>query len=727
MSLTPYSYTGPSGVATILDGTASSHFTASIVNTPIQPPASINWTPTNSGKDPYPSGKTIRGTTIELLIKITKGAMSADLSTLAGVFDVHDTTLRNLVCKDGNGVQWLAQCTPSDSPKNNGLGVTVKLAIKSAYWIAVTAITETTWSITASGQTRDYTISQGNVDTLPVIRITPTSAKGVAGGGGTYRRFITLHNYTRKAAHAYPVDVTGGGLDTSALIQQTAVSNRINNGAGYSDSATTFAIDTSVGGGLATGGGMWYCQRTGEQGSYAAIAAGSMTGIVRGIGGTTAAALVDNDILVNSKMLANGDDLLIFVGNANGRLVEVPRWFGDSGTAVINSTATKVWISHNFAIRARGVLSAAINNSVTTFTLTSVEGNIPTTKGLALCGTEFMTAAVYKPSTGVVTGSLRGRFGSSAASHAAGVPVIFLPQAWMFYGDSTATAPVYSDTNKPTFNLATSTNSSWVYAVFSTEDQADASTWQPIAPGADAIAYTADQDLLNAAPVDPITDIGVSVINRRSTAAWQLAVPFGYTAAAFTAVDRYNLPANQAFYRDPLSGNSLAVTASSANNTWQSTSQTFTPGAVRFMLQLFLKNVRTANYTTRAAVSAGGCTVTLSTSTTNVNFGVPNVALGAEVTIPYALNATLTNTTTGDSIQLVFRMDTNQTLEIDTLNKTVTYLQDDDDVFPALRYFEARNEWLRFVQGVNTLQYTETGATGVNVVVVHQDRSNTPA
>jgi hypothetical protein len=728
MNLAPYNYTGPSGVATILDGTAGSHFVATIVNTSIQPSAIVNWTITNSGKDPYPSGKTLRGSTIELLIKTTGATLGADLSALSSVFDVHDTTLRTLICKDSDDSsrQWYAQCTPTDMPKNTGKGVTVKLAVKSAYWLTVNDTTESTWSVTASGQTHNYVVSLGNVEALPKIRITPTAAKGVIGGGGTYKRFITMYNYTRKAAHAYPIDVTDGGLNTQAIIQDATVSNQINHVGGYTSSDTTFVIDTSVGGGLAASGGMWYCQRTGEQGSYTAISAGSMTGIVRGIGGTTATALLDNDILVNSKMLANGDDLLIFVGNANGRLVEVPRWFGTAGTAQINSTATKIWISHTFAVRAQGTLAATINNSITTFTLNQPEGDVPTSGGLALCGTEIMTVDSFNTSTNVATGCLRGRFGTTAAGHTAGAKVVFLPQAWMFYGDASAPTPVYSDANKPTISLS-STNSSWVYTAFSTDDQTDVTKWQPIRNGADAVVYTKDQDPLNAAPIDPVTDIGVSLINKSSQAAWQLTLPFGYTSAAFTNVDRYNLPASQAYYRDAQSGDSLAVTRSTSNNTWQSTSQTFTPAATGFVLQLFLKNVRTTNYTTRAAVSAGGCTVTLDTTTTGTQRGVPNVSLGAEQIITYALNVTLTNNTTGESIQIVHPMETNETVEIDTMNKTVTYLKDNSDIFPALHYFQARNEWFRLVQGTNTISYTETGVTGVDVVFIHKGRSNTAA
>lgn len=726
MNLAPYSYTGPSGVATILDGTAGSHFTATITPTTIQPDASVNWTTTNSGKDPFPSGKQIKGSMIELLITCRGVTLGTDLSTLASVFDVHDTALRTFICKDADDSsrQWFVVCNCYAMPRNNGRNVTVRLAVKSSYWLTVNTITESTWSVTASGQTQAFTINLGNVDTLPVISLTPTSAKTGGGGGGAYRRPILIYNRTQSTAHSYPIDITNGGLDTSALIQNTAISNQINNGAGYNSAAVTFAIDTAVGGGLPVGGGMWYCQRTGEQGGYVAISAGSMTGITRGIGGSTAAALLDNDVLVNSKMMKNGDDVFIYVGDGNGALTVVPRWFGDSGTAVINSTATKIWISQNFAVRARGTLAANIVSGATTFVLNNAEGNIPALNGLCLIESELIAVGRYIPANASSSGNTRGVMGTSAASHSPGVSVIFLPQMWMVYGDQTAPAPVYSDANKPVFNLATSTNSSWVYANFQYAAQVDASRWNAAKSGADAVNYSLDQSNQG---VDPVSDIGVTVVRNGSYAYWEMICAFGYTQAAFTGVDRYNLPANQGYFRDTGGTNVLAITASTLANTWQSTSQTFTPADTRTGLRIYLQNTKVTAYATRAYVSAGGCTVTLSSATTSTQFGVPSVTMSAEQAITYAINATITNNATGESIQIVYTMAVNQTLEIDTLNKKITYLLDNSDAFSSLRPFPARNEWLRMIQGSNTFLFTETSVAGMSVVVKHQDRSNTPA
>ena len=57
----------------------------------------------------------------------------------------------------------------------------------------------------------------GNVPALPIIKITPLS-NGINSFGFTHQRFVTLINNSPNAFVDYPVDITGGGIDTAALI-----------------------------------------------------------------------------------------------------------------------------------------------------------------------------------------------------------------------------------------------------------------------------------------------------------------------------------------------------------------------------------------------------------------------------------------------------------------------------------------------------------------------------
>lgn len=727
MNLSVYSYNGVR-----LDGTG--HFKAIITkSTPLQPEATPQWTNTNSGKDPYPSGKQMRGLIIELQIQVTGSPLGTDLDTLTALFDTHDRTFRKLLCSntDDSNYQWYLMAWPVATPSNDGRVFIVRLAARSPIWLSQTTVTETVFFVAASGQTATFTPTKGNYWSLPIFQITPTAAKSGGSGGSQYGRFITTYNYTNRAASGYHIDITNGGLNTQALIQNTAKSNQINHVGGYTSAATTFAIDTSVGGGLSVGGGMCYCQRTGEQIGYAAIGSGNMTGITRGIGGTTAAALLDNDILVESKMLANGNDVRIFSGSGNGKLVEIPRWPGVS-TAAFNTTGTKIWISLSYAIRAQGTLVAGINNTDTTFTITGASGRILAADGLALIDSELVAFDTYTASSYTANDLVRGAYGTTAAAHSAGAVVRFVNATYMYYGDQTASAPVYSNAQKPSIDLDASTNDQWVFTTFRTTGQFGVSAWSPVKQGVDAVTYTNDKDLLNSSPVSPVTDIGVSLVNKLSSALWQTTLPFGYASAVMANIDRRNLPANQAYFRDSASGASVAIAANTTSNTWQLVaSQTFTPPSPCYNLQLYLQNTKTINYATRAAVNVGGATINLSTLTSSTSLGRPYVALGAEQAITYSLNGTLTNTavvngaTIRNSITIVGDTAIGQTIEIDTLIKKITYLTSKRDAFSSLQPYAPRDDWLPFYPGVvNTLTYTEIGCTGVNVLVKHQDRNN---
>lgn len=77
---------------------------------------------------------------------------------------------------------------------------------------------------------------------------------------------------------------------------------QINNGGGYNNSATSIAWDTAVGAALPAAGRAVFQQDTTpnprEEFDYTALGT-PMTGVVRGVGGTAAAAHADNALILN--------------------------------------------------------------------------------------------------------------------------------------------------------------------------------------------------------------------------------------------------------------------------------------------------------------------------------------------------------------------------------------------------------------------------------------------
>ena len=114
-------------------------------------------------------------------------------------------------------------------------------------------------------------------------------------------------------------------------------------------------------------------------------------------------------------------------------------------------------------------------------------------------------------------------------------------------------------------------------------------------------------------------------------------------------------------------------------------------------------------------VEAGDVTVTLNSAET------PTVTVYAEQAT-YTISATLTNVTTGEDITIAFELELNQTLEIDTSAKTVTYLKDNSSQFQAVTPLPVRDQWLKLQPGANTIKLDDTGAVAMTLTTTWRER-----
>ena len=103
----------------------------------------------------------------------------------------------------------------------------------------------------------------------------------------------------------------------------------------------------------------------------------------------------------------------------------------------------------------------------------------------------------------------------------------------------------------------------------------------------------------------------------------------------------------------------------------------------------------------------------------------PTVILGTRQN-NYLLGLRITNSTTGQILDLDFGMVLDQQLELDTSAKTVTYLADNTNQFQALTLVGGpRKDWLRLQSSLNTLQFDETGLAGMTVDFEWEERHYT--
>ncbi len=683
---------------------------------------------------PYLSGAVLPPHTLTInIINPSNTNISTTREAIKGIFNPTNFTPYQLIAKDSadSDRQWYVVGYPvslvNDPKVTTDTSFLVTLALADPIWRTVN-LNSTNWTITATGQTQAVT-PRGNVIALPKFAITPTSART---GQFAYSRWCRIYNQATNPLIDYPIDVTNGGISTSALINDTTVSNQINQVGGIDAVVTTIPIDTSVGGGLPAVG-FGYVGT--EQISWTGNSGTSLTGVTRGIGGTTAATHADNAVIARSKMLANGADIR----------VQVDGTFANYWLDGINTATTKIWTVADWQAKLQGTLRTALpNNSTTTSVSFAVNSAnlklLKTLKGAAnnvfIIGSEAFT---YSPSninlvTYAIAGCLRAQKNTSAAAHSVGDTIIPIEHdIWLIYGNSAATAYDTDDTVKPLLNLNSATNTSWTFSNFYDTRAARPASWigqvlQSV--GKQSLVYTGNQQAF----ANPSTELGLRMLDYQlsniwksetTQLAWTFYHPCGITTVSM-AGSKYAWSLNStwpAIVGLQKSSNGLqwltvwteAIPASA--QTWtafthNTQSLTTTYNWIRFAIQ----GTITALANNEADAQADTITLALDSTLT------PSVTLGSETGI-YYLAAQITNNLTGEYITVNFNMAINATLTVDCALKTVT-LSDGTNAIGALTTSTVRNEWLSLTNGVaNTLQFDDSGSTGLTIVVSFNDRS----
>jgi hypothetical protein len=668
---------------------------------------------------PHYGGKALRSHYLSILFDV---ADDTHYNQIAEWFYAGDDHLYTLVAQDeadGNR-QWQIEATAREIPKRAGNKVIVNLYAPNPLW-RQTALQTTAWNLTASGQQKTVSVI-GNRPTAPVIRLTPVTPKV---GGYAKRMWRPYYNVMVTPIPEYWFLLAT--IDTAALVADATKSNQVNQSGGITAVATSIPIDTAVGGGLSASGGICYVGT--EQIKYDSISAGVMTVSSggRGWGGTTAAVHADNDVIKQSRILANGYDMRVYIGQT-----EWVRWLDG-----MNTSATKIWVTlPAHGAKQEVTLSGSIANSGPVSTIqfkTTAANKTALGKMKAPCllqsanGEAFYCATIdaAKYNVGGVTRQARD---TAIQSHADGTILRYIElDIQILYSNPNASNPAYSDEKKPIVDLNASSNTSWLMNEFYAAGGLRGG-WKPnriSSLGKVSDWYTGPQ----GADADPATEMGAAFfayllanVWKAETASieWALYQPVGVTAVTVTGQKRRESttwPATMAFQK--------SATGKTWANVWNEATPASLGAWVAFTshsgvalsgtfqyLRFFINGSIGAVANNAIYHEVQSITLTLASG------NVPGGSLQAAVD-NYYLDGVFTNMATGDALGIALSMAVGETITIDCENKTAVR-GDGAPIEDALSWNSKRNAWFDLQKGSNILQFDDAGSTSLAIAIDHR-------
>lgn len=320
-------------------------------------------------------------------------------------------------------------------------------------WRAVSAATDT-WAPSGASDTATVSVG-GQSQTRLSFTLTPTIGPT---SGYLKRATVQVLNVVGVDYGVRPVCLS---VDTLSLVAQAAHKCQINQAGGITADAVTIPYDTVTG--TVPTVGMGYVDT--EQLSWTGKTATELTGVSRGINGTTAAVHADNAEIKVSLIQADLDDFRVWNGD-----VEIKRWIDAPATAT-----TLIWVNVSLPVGYSLTLKTAVASSGAVSTLAfTVDANhkkwigeMPAA-GIVVHGNEWFAYNGKDATNCKLTVTTRGYMGTSLEAHNAGVAFRYMSNNLaVTYGNSSVGDPAdedeaYND-DQPMFDLHESDNSKWVY------------------------------------------------------------------------------------------------------------------------------------------------------------------------------------------------------------------------------------------------------------------------
>lgn len=440
-------------------------------------------------------------------------------------------------------------------------------------------------------------------------------------------------------------------------------------------------------------------------------------------------------LITAGKMQADCDDLRII-----NKGISIPRWITNP-----NTDHTNIWFVINLADGYALSLLTGITISETPTKLYFAK-NANTLNALKKLpdnliiwhGTEWVECNGKDLKNYALVVSTRSAYGTTAQAHNSGDVFYWIenPIAYI-YGNSAATDPSLNDADyddeKPLFNLATSTNASWVYTsadkFYDPDHPNRTGGFTPVISKVGNVSdvYTVKG---NAESGDPAMGIlmgtwyksGVAA-TEKATIYWLMQNAGKFATVSFTGRKYRSTaywPGTTAIKlqrSDNLSTWYDVWTEAKpvAEDTWESithSSVSITPNmkAIRFVMTGSLSAVADVE------CYAEGLTATAEFVSANLPTGA---SLGEKSN--YLLDITIENQANGDKISLLFPMLIDTLLNLDGENYTVLY--GDANARSALSLDdESREVWIRLQPGDNTLEITGNDLASLDIDLSYYQR-----
>lgn len=440
---------------------------------------------------------------------------------------------------------------------------------------------------------------------------------------------------------------------------------------------------------------------------------------------------LDTQIASTNFDSATGDDIRV---RLNG--IEVDFWIDDPDT-----NNTSLWVNLDMQAAVDLTLAVAIASSGTVETIDVNEdiSALPPS-GILLIGSEIFIYSAKNNQLKRFTIDARAAKGTSMAAHSVSDDVYWIQHdIEIQYGSSSLSAYSPDNNYKPMFTLASSTNGVWDFDFFGENDGLRTGSWIRPADLQDGGSGTYKKSAYDETeypnfPDDPSNSTNpwqVMGLQRTyippdpaSGHDWRFFSPVGLTGANFTNGERYaevisGVSAWRARIQSRQGGSWFVdydVPLPTVAATWQTWSQNPTWSAgTRNEVRLQLLQT-SLNLMGTAMVEVSDVALTFDSNLTPTSYIAPELG-------NYTINATLTNTTTGDILEIDYTTTINNTLRIDTVTGEVLDEGESSNQYQAVvRKPTPRIEWLPLAPGNNLMQWDETGVAGLDVTIEWRER-----